>query len=40
MSRDTTEANLKQRREIINGTVHYIDQVVTKRCGKSYAYVI
>jgi len=29
LSRDTTEADLKQRREIINGTAHYIDQVST-----------
>ena len=27
LSRDTTEADLKQRREIINGTAHYVDQV-------------
>jgi len=27
LSRDTTEADLKQRREIIDGTAHYIDQV-------------
>ena len=27
LSRDTTETDLKQRREIIRGTVHYIDQV-------------
>lgn len=27
LSRDTTETDLKQRREIINSTVHYIDQV-------------
>lgn len=27
LSRDTTETDLKQRREIIGGTVHYIDQV-------------
>jgi len=27
LSRDTTEADLKQRREIIDGTAHYVDQV-------------
>lgn len=26
ISRDTTEADLKQRREIINGSVLYVDQ--------------
>lgn len=26
LSRDTTESDLKQRREIVNGTAHYIDQ--------------
>ena len=26
LSRDTTESDLKQRREIIKGTAHYIDQ--------------
>ena len=28
LSRDTTEADLKQRREIVSGTAHYIDQVL------------
>ena len=27
LSRDTTETDLKQRREIVAGTVHYVDQV-------------
>lgn len=27
LSRDTTEADLKQRREIFGGTAHYLDQV-------------
>lgn len=27
LSRDTTEADLKQRREIENGTASYVDQV-------------
>ena len=27
LSRDTTETDLKQRREIIDSTVHYVDQV-------------
>ena len=27
LSRDTTETDLKQRREIVGGTVHYVDQV-------------
>lgn len=26
LSRDTTESDLKQRREIVQGTAHYIDQ--------------
>ena len=29
LSRDTTETDLKQRREIVGGTVHYVDQVCT-----------
>ena len=29
LSRDTTETDLKQRREIVGGTVHYLDQVRT-----------
>ena len=27
LSRDTTETDLKQRREIVGGTVHYVNQV-------------
>lgn len=27
LSRDTTEVDLKQRREIVNNTVHHMDQV-------------
>lgn len=27
LSRDTTEADLKQRREIVNGSAKYFDQV-------------
>lgn len=30
LSRDTTESDLKQRREIRGGTAFYIDQVATK----------
>lgn len=30
LSRDTTESDLKQRREIRAGTAFYIDQVATK----------
>lgn len=30
LSRDTTEADLKQRREILNGTARYFDQVCFK----------
>ena len=34
LSRDTTESDLKQRREIRDGTAHYVDQVrVTARCS-------
>lgn len=28
LSRDTTEVDLKQRKEIVNNTVSYIDQVI------------
>lgn len=28
LSRDTTESDLKQRREIVNGTATYFDQVI------------
>lgn len=28
LSRDTTESDLKQRREILNGTATYFDQVI------------
>ena len=28
LSRDTTETDLKQRREIVDSTVHYVDQVL------------
>ena len=31
LSRDTTESDLKQRREIRDGTAHYVDQVCIKR---------
>ena len=30
LSRDTTESDLKQRREILNGTAHYIDQAAVR----------
>ena len=33
ISRDTTESDLKQRREILNGTAKYIHQV------RTYVYV-
>ena len=32
LSRDTTETDLKQRREIVDGTVHYLDQVHMCNC--------
>ncbi len=30
LSRDTTESDLKQRREIVSGTAHYMDQAAVK----------
>jgi len=42
LSRDTTETDLKQRREIINSSVHYMDQVCRNVCvcarAHFYAY--
>ena len=32
LSRDTTESDLKQRREIRDGTAHYVDQVRVSQC--------
>ena len=31
LSRDTTETDLKQRREIKAGTAYHVDQVITDR---------
>ena len=33
LSRDTTETDLKQRREIVAGTVHYVNQVCISLLG-------
>ena len=30
LSRDTTESDLKQRREILSGTAHYLDQAAVQ----------
>ncbi len=34
LSRDTTESDLKQRREIVGGTAHYIDQSAVNAAAK------
>lgn len=34
LSRDTTESDLKQRREIQGGTAHYIDQAAVKAAAE------
>lgn len=42
LSRDTTEADIKQRREIVNGTAKYYDQVMKFfffRRKKIYIYI-
>ena len=35
ISRDTTDSDLKQRREIADGTALYVDQV-SEACGAGY----
>lgn len=40
LSRDTTETDLKQRREIRSGTAYHIDQVLTHFHALSYVYVV
>lgn len=40
LSRDTTEADLKQRREIINGTAHYVDQCAVKAATEGRVLII
>ncbi len=42
LSRDTTETDLKQRREIINSTVHYVDQVccMEKSLGRRLPWMV
>ena len=40
MSRDTTESDLKQRREIIDGTAHYIDQSAVRAASQGRILVI
>lgn len=40
LSRDTTETDLKQRREIISGTAHYIDQSAVKAASKGRVLVL
>jgi hypothetical protein len=38
LSRDTTESDLKQRREILNGTAIYFDQVWLSQVIHRYSY--
>jgi hypothetical protein len=40
LSRDTTESDLKQRREIIGGTAHYIDQSAVKAASQGRILVL
>ena len=40
LSRDTTESDLKQRREIINGTAHYIDQSAVRAASQGQILVL
>ena len=40
LSRDTTESDLKQRREIINGTAHYIDQSAVRAASEGRILVL
>ena len=39
LSRDTTESDLKQRREIIDGTAHYIDQSAVRAASQGRVLV-
>jgi hypothetical protein len=36
ITRDTTESDLRQRREIEKGTAHYIDQSAVRNCHRAY----
>ena len=40
LSRDTTESDLKQRREIKGGTAHYIDQSAVKAASEGRILVL
>lgn len=40
LSRDTTESDLKQRREIIDGTAHYIDQSAVRAASEGRILVL
>ena len=40
LSRDTTESDLKQRREIINGTAHYIDQSAVRAASEGRILIL
>ena len=40
LSRDTTESDLKQRREIIEGTAHYIDQAAVRAASEGRVLVL
>ena len=40
LSRDTTESDLKQRREIVEGTAHYIDQAAVRAASEGRVLVL
>jgi len=40
LSRDTTESDLKQRREIVSGTAHYMDQAAVKAAMEGRVLVL
>lgn len=40
LSRDTTESDLKQRREIAGGTAHYIDQSAVNAASRGRVLVL
>ena len=40
LSRDTTESDLKQRREIVGGTAYYIDQSAVKAASEGRILVL
>ena len=40
LSRDTTESDLKQRREIVEGTAHYIDQAAVRAASEGRVLIL